>query len=54
MGLGISQVPEGRQLFAPMTVAENLELGAYLRQRPPTRAGDRAGTWSGSSACSRC
>jgi branched-chain amino acid transport system ATP-binding protein len=30
---GISQVPEGRQLFAPMTVAENLELGAYLRQR---------------------
>jgi branched-chain amino acid transport system ATP-binding protein len=30
---GISQVPEGRQLFAPMTVAENLELGAYLRFR---------------------
>jgi len=26
-------VPEGRQLFAPMTVAENLELGAYLRHR---------------------
>ncbi len=33
VGLGISQVPEGRQLFAPMTVAENLELGAYLRHR---------------------
>src|SRR5574342_398285 len=31
VALGISQVPEGRQLFAPMTVAENLELGAYLR-----------------------
>jgi branched-chain amino acid transport system ATP-binding protein len=31
VGLGISQVPEGRQLFAPMTVAENLELGAYHR-----------------------
>jgi branched-chain amino acid transport system ATP-binding protein len=30
---GISQVPEGRQLFAPMTVAENLELGAYRRSR---------------------
>jgi branched-chain amino acid transport system ATP-binding protein len=30
---GLSQVPEGRQLFAPMTVAENLELGAYLRHR---------------------
>ncbi len=35
---GISQVPEGRQLFAPMTVAENLELGAYLRQRRQNRA----------------
>ena len=33
VGLGVSQVPEGRQLFAPMTVAENLELGAYLRHR---------------------
>ncbi|MBM4274272.1 MAG: ABC transporter ATP-binding protein [Deltaproteobacteria bacterium] len=33
VALGISQVPEGRQLFAPMTVAENLELGAYLRFR---------------------
>ena len=33
VGLGISQVPEGRQLFAPMTVAENLELGAYRRYR---------------------
>ncbi len=30
---GISQVPEGRQIFAPLTVAENLALGAYLRQR---------------------
>lgn len=28
---GISQVPEGRQVFKGMTVAENLELGAYLR-----------------------
>jgi branched-chain amino acid transport system ATP-binding protein len=26
---GIAQVPEGRQIFAGMTVAENLELGAY-------------------------
>jgi len=30
---GVSQVPEGRQIFAPLTVAENLELGAYLRHR---------------------
>ena len=27
----IVQVPEGRQLFNPLTVFENLELGAYLR-----------------------
>lgn len=31
--LGVSQVPEGRQVFKPMTVEENLELGAYLRYR---------------------
>jgi len=37
VGLGISQVPEGRQLFAPMTVAENLELGAYHRSRRENR-----------------
>jgi len=36
--LGISQVPEGRQLFAPMTVAENLELGAYRRYRRESKA----------------
>ncbi len=29
--LSISQVPEGRRIFANMTVMENLELGAYIR-----------------------
>jgi len=29
---GICQIPEGRQLFAIMTVKENLEMGAYLRK----------------------
>jgi branched-chain amino acid transport system ATP-binding protein len=29
--LGISHVPEGRQVFASMTVMENLEMGAYTR-----------------------
>lgn len=29
--LGISQVPEGRRIFANMSVLENLELGAYIR-----------------------
>ena len=28
--LGIAHVPEGRQVFASMTVLENLEMGAYL------------------------
>jgi branched-chain amino acid transport system ATP-binding protein len=28
---GISQSPEGRRIFARMTVTENLELGAFLR-----------------------
>jgi branched-chain amino acid transport system ATP-binding protein len=30
---GISQVPEGRQIFGPLTVQENLELGAFLRYK---------------------
>ncbi|MFQ6111818.1 MAG: ABC transporter ATP-binding protein [Nitrospinota bacterium] len=29
---GISQVPEGRQVFGPLSVLENLELGAYSRK----------------------
>lgn len=34
--MGISQIPEGRRVFANLTVMENLEMGAYLRR-------DRAG-----------
>lgn len=29
--MGMTLVPEGRRLFAPMTVRENLEMGAYCR-----------------------
>jgi branched-chain amino acid transport system ATP-binding protein len=29
--LGISMVPQGRRIFAPLTVRENLRLGAYAR-----------------------
>lgn len=32
--LGIGQVPEGRKIFAPLTVRENLEMGAYTRSDP--------------------
>jgi len=28
---GLAQVPEGRSILAPLTVAENLELGAWVR-----------------------
>ena len=30
--LGISQVPEGRHIFPELTVAENLDMGAFLRR----------------------
>ena len=31
IGKGMAIVPENRRLFAPMTVKENLEMGAYLK-----------------------
>jgi len=31
VALGITQVPEGRQLFAPLSVEDNLRLGAWSR-----------------------
>jgi branched-chain amino acid transport system ATP-binding protein len=61
--LGVSQSPEGRRVFARMTVHENLEMGAFSRQdKVPTadfdhiyelfprlreRTAQRAGTLSG-------
>ncbi len=38
--MGISQVPEGRQVFKPLSVEDNLELGAYLQYK--TREGKAA------------
>ena len=34
---GMAIVPENRRVFAPMTVLENLEMGAYLRPRGEIR-----------------
>lgn len=31
LGLGMAHVPEGRRVFAQMTVMENLQMGAYIR-----------------------
>ncbi|MCC7372519.1 MAG: ABC transporter ATP-binding protein [Chloroflexi bacterium] len=36
--LGLVQVPEGRQVLAPLTVEENLLLGAYTRRDREVRA----------------
>lgn len=63
VSLGISQAPEGRRCFPRMTVAENLDMGAYLRRdkeieqdrarvydlfpRLEERAKQKAGTMSG-------
>ncbi len=30
--MGVIHVPEGRRIFAPLTVRENLEMGAYTRK----------------------
>jgi branched-chain amino acid transport system ATP-binding protein len=32
VALGMTQVPEGRQLFAPLNVEDNLKLGAWVRR----------------------
>ena len=38
VSLGIIQVPEGRQVFGPLSVEDNLRLGAYRRGRRNARA----------------
>jgi branched-chain amino acid transport system ATP-binding protein len=38
---GMAIVPENRRLFAPMTVRENLEMGAYLRKNGVKEAFER-------------
>ena len=47
---GISMAPEGRGIFANLTVLENLEMGAYLPEGP---GGDQAAISSAASRCSR-
>ena len=40
VNLGMSHVPEGRRVFAQMSVLENLELGAFLRKDRGNLAAD--------------
>ncbi len=41
VGLGLSHVPEGRGIFANLSVDENLQMGAYLRRDAAAVAKDR-------------
>ena len=36
VAMGLAHVPEGRRVFAQMTVEENLEMGAFTRQKGET------------------
>ncbi len=52
--LGIAHVPEGRQVFASMTVLENLEMGAYAtRGRADWEASSPEPCRAASSRCWR-
>jgi branched-chain amino acid transport system ATP-binding protein len=42
LNLGIAHCPEGRHVFPYMTVAENLEMGCYLRREKSAIAADMA------------
>ena len=37
VAMGLSHVPEGRELFSELTVLENLQLGGYSRRRAAVR-----------------
>ncbi len=68
--MGISHVPEGRKIFAPLSVRENLMMGAYtrndqaeiqrdpgarLQELPPSRrSGQRSTAARSPAASSRC
>lgn len=44
--LGLVQVPEGRQIIAPMSVEENLQIGAHLRTDSAEIAADLEGIFA--------
>ncbi len=46
VGMGISQVPEGRRVFPSMSVLENLEMGAYLRKDKKAVSADMENVFS--------
>ena len=60
IGQGMAIVPENRRLFAPMTVLENLQMGAYLRGKGGRRTtiastrSSRSSTSGAPSSQARC
>ena len=50
--MGLAHVPEGRQVFTRMTVAENLAMGAYFRKDKKAIAEDLERVYA--AASSRC
>jgi branched-chain amino acid transport system ATP-binding protein len=54
VGLGISHAPEGRMVFANLSVDVNLELGAYLRRDRAGILEDRERVFRSRAASSRC
>ena len=44
--MGISHVPEGRKIFAPLSVKENLMMGAYTREDPAEIARSLEGVYT--------
>jgi len=43
--MGISQVPEGRKIFSRLTVTENLEMGAFVRNNTKEIVKDMGGVF---------
>ena len=52
ISLGLAHVPEGRHVFARMTVEENLRMGAYIQRdtKQIDKNLDKVYTWSGKAA----
>jgi branched-chain amino acid transport system ATP-binding protein len=52
--LGISHVPEGREVFPTLSIADNLRMGAYLRRDRKGVAEDLEAVYNSFPASSRC
>ena len=51
---GVGYVPQVDDIFAPLTVRENLEMGGYLLQAQAAGTADRARCWRSSRGCPAC